>query len=205
MPRAIGSTIKSRPNVTVVPIQFDSQEPQLTSPRNHSKTKLKLVSPSIKHHPPQLKENYPPTSPRNDSVNKRTSAQIELGGKGLQTSMHRRNRESGDLYQSGMTNTRDIRSRSKEWVDHNAGQVRYSSYLGNALGQNSRAASPQRYSIHYASIPASYHSPAEVQKVQNVAMPDPAPVVAQPKCSESQYPKGRMKSNYNLPSELAIK
>lgn len=49
MPRATGSNYKHRPNVTVVPISFDEPEQQITSPRNHSKTKLKLVSPSIRN------------------------------------------------------------------------------------------------------------------------------------------------------------
>lgn len=92
MPRATGSTLKHRPNVTVVPIRFEQPQNQITSPRNHSKTKLKLVSPSIRNSGTNFKENNPPASLRGESINKRASVQIQLGGKGTESITHKRNR-----------------------------------------------------------------------------------------------------------------
>lgn len=49
MPKINSHGFKPRQNVTVVPLNFHEQASVATSPRNHSKTKLKLVSPSLRN------------------------------------------------------------------------------------------------------------------------------------------------------------
>ena len=92
MPRINAQSFKTRQNVTVVPLNFDEPAPLPVSPRNHSKTKLKLVSPSMRNSS-ILKENNPPKSPPHEErFKQRSTVLIELGGKLAPTLDHQRNR-----------------------------------------------------------------------------------------------------------------
>ena len=84
MSRPINNHNRVLSNVTVTPMNFTEPVSFLKSPRNSSKTKIKLVSPSVKPQGSRMssKENKGPKSPVKGDVFSRTaSGAIELGGK----------------------------------------------------------------------------------------------------------------------------
>lgn len=114
MPKVNSNAFKKRPNITVVPLQIHETAPLPTSPRNSSKVKIKLVSPSAKNNSSAFKTNNCPRSPsKNEKQDKKLLANIELGGKTPASPTHQRDRSSEDISHYSLQSSQWARSSSR--------------------------------------------------------------------------------------------